>query len=209
MAAIAPDDLLAEPPGAVLGGPGAVLELPDAVLGAPDELLDAMAVPPSRPEPPAALPCGHPGTSSLIARHAIAAEPGSCKEARDFVSATLSQWGMAELGCDAIVVISELVTNALRHTSTPRAAGRVIEVILSGGPRQLLCAVTDWCERPPVLRQPDYVSETGRGLHVVASLSDAWGWLPLAERGKAVWAALGLPVLNDRPSMASCEDDNS
>ena len=213
MAAVAPGDLVPDDPVPDDLVPDDLVPddlVPDDLVSAGlDDVVDAVPVPPGGPEPPAALPCGHPGTSSLVARYAVAAEPGSCKEARDFVAGTLSRWGMSEVGCDAIVVISELVTNALRHARPPRAAGRVIEVVLSGGPRQLLCAVTDSCQKSPVLRQPDYVSETGRGLHVVASLSVAWGWLPLGERGKAVWAALGLPVLKDGPDVASCEDDNS
>lgn len=123
---------------------------------------------------------------------------------------------MAEVCRDAIVVVSELVTNALRHarplhTDGTDGTGRrePFEVILSGGPGGLLCAVTDPCDRTPVLLEPDYASETGRGLHVVASLSDAWGWLPLGDGGKAVWATLGPPVPGTGPAMASCEDGNS
>jgi hypothetical protein len=88
-------------------------------------------------------------------------------------------------------------------------ARRPFEVILFGGTRHLLCVVTDPCQRSPVLQEPDYISETGRGLHVVASLSDRWGWLPLGGSGKAVWATLGRPVPGPDPAMASCEDGNS
>lgn len=186
---------------------------PEAGMAVPaaDEPRDALPISPGWPEP-AGQPWRNPGDCHLVARYAVAAEPGSSKEARDFTAGTLRRWGMAELCRDAIVVISELVTNALRHARPPEPAGpegrRPIEVILFGGARQLLCAVTDPCQRSPVLQEPDYAAESGRGLHVVASLSDRWGWLPLGRGGKAVWAALARPVLEQEPAMASCEDDN-
>ena len=177
----------------------------------PEELRDALPPPPEWLAP-AGQSRGHPGDCRLVARYAVTAQPGSPKEARDFTAGTLRGWGMAELCRDAIVVISELVTNALRHACSPEPAGpgggRPIEVILFGGARQLLCAVTDPCQRSPVVQEPDYAAENGRGLHVVASLSDRWGWLPLGRGGKAVWAALDRPVPEQEPAVASCEDDN-
>lgn len=149
----------------------------------------------------------------LVARLTLPAEPGSSKQARDFTARTLRQWGMPELCPDALVVISELVTNAVRH-ARPREPGapdrqRPFEIILLGGARRLLCAVTDPCERSPVPQEPGYNAETGRGLHVVASLSDTWGWLPLGTGGKAVWAALGRPAPVPDPAVACCEGDSS
>lgn len=162
----------------------------------------------------------HPGTHGeqqdggrLVARFTLPAEPGSAKQARDFTAGTLRRWGMPELCPDALVVISELVTNAVRHARPPEPAAlngrRPFEIILLGGPRRLLCAVTDPCERSPVLQEPGYGAENGRGLHVVASLSDSWGWLPLGTGGKAVWAALRRPVPVPEPAVGCCEGDTS
>ncbi|BFV60310.1 ATP-binding protein [Kitasatospora sp. CMC57] len=53
---------------------------------------------------------------------------------------------------------------------------------------QLVCAVSDPSTRGPVAREPDFVAESGRGLHLVDSFSRAWGWHPLAGAGKVVWA---------------------
>ncbi|KQV13411.1 hypothetical protein ASE03_14195 [Kitasatospora sp. Root187] len=53
---------------------------------------------------------------------------------------------------------------------------------------QVVCAVSDPSSRGPVAREPDFVAESGRGLHLVDSFSRAWGWHPLAGAGKVVWA---------------------
>ncbi|MBF9070190.1 ATP-binding protein [Streptacidiphilus fuscans] len=56
---------------------------------------------------------------------------------------------------------------------------------------QVVCAVTDPCENGPVPREADWVAESGRGLHLVESFSQSWGWHPVAV-GKVVWAVFEL-----------------
>ncbi|WP_329561908.1 ATP-binding protein [Kitasatospora sp. NBC_01266] len=54
---------------------------------------------------------------------------------------------------------------------------------------QLVCAVSDPSSCGPVTREADFVAESGRGLHLVDSFSQSWGWHPLASgAGKVVWA---------------------
>ncbi|MBB4921827.1 ATP-binding protein [Kitasatospora kifunensis] len=54
---------------------------------------------------------------------------------------------------------------------------------------QLVCAVSDPSSAGPVTREADFVAESGRGLHLVDSFSNSWGWHPLASgAGKVVWA---------------------
>ncbi|MDH6120334.1 hypothetical protein ABH930_005890 [Kitasatospora sp. GAS204A] len=54
---------------------------------------------------------------------------------------------------------------------------------------QLVCAVSDPSTEGPVTREADFVAESGRGLHLVDSFSQSWGWHPLASgAGKVVWA---------------------
>ncbi len=124
-------------------------------------------------------------------------EYGSVKAARDFTGATLRRWGMADLGNDVGVVVSELLTNALRH-ALPRPAGfpaaRPIRIgLLHPGPC-VLCAVADPSDEVPVVREPDYLAESGRGLHVIASLSERWGWTAPGRNGKLVWATFPTPA---------------
>jgi len=134
--------------------------------------------------------------SPRVATRTPGLEYGSVKAARDFAGATLRRWGMADLGNDVGVVVSELLTNALRH-ALPRPAGfataRPIKIgLLHPGPC-VLCAVADPSEQVPVVKEPDYFAETGRGLHVIASLSDRWGWTAPSQSGKLVWATFPAP----------------
>ncbi len=124
-------------------------------------------------------------------------EYGLVKAAREFAGATLRRWGMADLGNDVGVVVSELLTNALRH-GLPRparlpAAAPIRIGLLHPGPC-VLCAVADPSDEVPVVREPDYLAESGRGLHVIASLSDRWGWTAPSRDGKLVWATFPTPA---------------
>jgi histidine kinase-like protein len=123
--------------------------------------------------------------------------PGAVKAARDFAGATLRRWGMADLDGDVGVVVSELLTNAFRHAlPRPAACQRQppIRLGLFHPGHGVLCAVADPSDQIPVVKQPDYFAETGRGLHVIASLSDRWGWTAPNQAGKVVWAMFSAPA---------------
>jgi Histidine kinase-like ATPase domain len=89
------------------------------------------------------------------------------------------------------IVVSELMTNALRHA--PPGSGhtrprRPIRLgLLQPGP-WVLCAVADPAKAAPVPRTPGSLAETGRGLHLICALSDRRGYITPSETGKVVWA---------------------
>jgi hypothetical protein len=120
----------------------------------------------------------------------------SIATARAFTVATMDRWGAVDRGEDVAAVVSELLTNALRHAlpQASRATGTLPSCpirlgLLHPGP-YVVCAVADPSIEMPVPRQPDWQDETGRGLLVVSSLSDQWGYCAApTERGKVVWAA--------------------
>jgi Histidine kinase-like ATPase domain len=115
---------------------------------------------------------------------------GSVRAARDFTVATLHQWGAAEHSQDIAVVVSELITNALRHALPKRRDARPLQPIRLGLLQLrpcLLCAVADPDTAAPVLRPSDSLGETGRGLHIICALSDRWGYAT-SDTGKVVWA---------------------
>jgi len=126
---------------------------------------------------------------------------GSVRACRDFAVATLRQWGVCDRDDDIAVVVSELVTNALRHALPAAAAapgGWPVQVGLARPGRSLLCAVCDPSDRLPVPREPDPLEETGRGLQVVASLSDEWGCSVPGAMGKIVWARFTTATAQQR-----------
>ncbi|XVQ10292.1 ATP-binding protein [Spirillospora sp. CA-255316] len=181
-------------------------------------------------------------------------EPESVTEARHFAVSRLDGWGCGALSGDVGLVVSELVTNALRHSGGPAARGpRARNPYTSGpaahgpdpalprtphepygphgsngfqaphGPQApytssatvgsavhsagdplgsapaairlrmlhqapwVLCGIMDASPAAPRRKEPDYIAETGRGLHLVESFSIRWGWCGLPQ-GKVVWA---------------------
>jgi two-component sensor histidine kinase len=115
------------------------------------------------------------------------------REGREFTRSTLRDWGMPALADTAELVVSELLTNALRH-GIPSARQFVQECpvrlrLLAQMPF-VMCMVTDPGAEIPVLRDPGPAEESGRGLNVVESCCIRWGWHLLDEGGKVVWALL-------------------
>jgi anti-sigma regulatory factor (Ser/Thr protein kinase) len=119
--------------------------------------------------------------------------PESVKIGRDFARATLGHWGMATLTDLAELVISELLTNALRHgipSARQLADDCPIRLKLLGQTPYLMCMVTDPGAEIPVLRESGPFAESGRGLNVVESCCVRWGWHLLDGGGKVVWALM-------------------
>lgn len=129
-------------------------------------------------------------TPQRTAGRALAARPGSVKIARDFTWGTLHNWGMAALADDAALVVSELVTNAVRYGAASRCGGLPIWLRLLAQPPHLMCLVTDASRDLPLRRQAAADAVTGRGLRVIESCCSRWGWHRLDQGGKAVWALL-------------------
>jgi len=92
---------------------------------------------------------------------------------------------------DIMVVVSELVTNALRYALPEPVAtgppGQIRLGLLEYGP-WLLCAVADPGRATPVPRPCGSLAETGRGLQLICALSDLWGYTEPSDAGKIVWA---------------------
>jgi hypothetical protein len=89
------------------------------------------------------------------------------------------------------VTASELVGNALRYGHVPSvspASQTSMWLAMWDQWSCAVCAVADLSDGIPYVKQPDELEESGRGLQVVAALSDAWGWMPRPGRGKVVWA---------------------
>jgi len=131
-----------------------------------------------------------PVTLPRVATRTLGPGTGSVRTARDFTIATLQRWGTAERSQDIAIVVSELLTNALRHALPASGEARPIRLGLLQPGSCVLCAVADPSQAAPVLRTRDSFAETGRGLQIIRALSDQWGFTP-SDPGKVVWALFG------------------
>lgn len=119
-----------------------------------------------------------------IATWELPADPAFVGEVRASALGRLADWGLDEAAFAAELILSELVTNAIRHGAGP------IRVRLLHD-RTLICEVSDSSNTAPHLRRAASTDEGGRGLFLVAQLSQAWGTRYLPQ-GKVIWAECGL-----------------
>ncbi|WP_082558978.1 ATP-binding protein [Kitasatospora sp. MBT66] len=134
------------------------------------------------------------------ARWRLQAVPGAVGPIRRLAAMTVSTWypGLTDDRLDDVrTVVSELVTNAVRH------AGAVGDVTVELWPTprgSLIVSVGDGSEQPPTPRPPYDNGQSGYGLSIIAEHCAAWGWHP-TPTGKAVYATLPM-VAVDEPRTA-------
>ena len=116
----------------------------------------------------------------------LPAEPVIVADARTRACRQLAAWGLEELTFTTELVVSELVTNAIRYARGPIE----LRMILDG---VLICEVSDHSSTAPHLRQAHDFDEGGRGLLLVAQLTDLWGTRQ-TRAGKTIWAEQMLPT---------------
>jgi anti-sigma regulatory factor (Ser/Thr protein kinase) len=110
--------------------------------------------------------------------------PQAPGRARAFVRRHLTELGFPKLVDDAVVIAVEMVTNAVREA--PDGPVSLSLRLVEGRP---VIEVRDCSPMLPILREPDFVSENGRGLHIMSALAAELGW-HRSGGGKVVWAVL-------------------
>ncbi|MET9668437.1 SpoIIE family protein phosphatase [Streptomyces sp. NPDC006475] len=123
-----------------------------------------------------------------VAEWDVPREPSAVAGTRAAAAAQLDEWGLSELAFSTELILSELVTNAIRYGS---GAIRVRLVNDHG----LTCEVADGSSTSPHLRYAATMDEGGRGLFLVAKMAERWGTRYTAE-GKIIWAQQALPGPN-------------
>ena len=112
----------------------------------------------------------------------------SVRLARRFVSERLAEWGLESIRDDALLVTSELAANAITH------ADSTCRLRVSLTPTTLRIDVVDTGSGTPEPQPPSSTEEHGRGLHLVAAVTTAWGLEMVPDDGKIVWAELARPA---------------
>ncbi|QKZ22862.1 ATP-binding protein [Streptomyces chartreusis] len=132
----------------------------------------------------------------FVSRLELAAQKDAVRWARRHARDVLSVWRVQPDHVEtAALVVSELVTNAVRHVikATPATGPVRLALILRHRGTHLIVEVADPGVQPPLLQgavEPG--AESGRGLLIVESVSKEWGYYFPPTGGKVVWASLAL-----------------
>ncbi|MFF7163771.1 SpoIIE family protein phosphatase [Streptomyces sp. NPDC008086] len=166
--------------------------LRDALQGpgrSPEEICQAVldALLPARPNDDIALLVARSRLldPSQVASWDVPGDPAFVAGIRAQVAHRLEEWGLEELAFSTELVISELVTNAIRYGTEPRQ----LRILRDG--TSLICEVADGSSTSPHLRRAADTDEGGRGLFLVAQFTQRWG-TRYVPRGKVIWTEQSL-----------------
>lgn len=120
-----------------------------------------------------------------VASCSLPGDPQAAGQARGYVREQLDAWGLEDLVLTTELLVSELVGNVVRHARGPIR----LRLLRS---RSLTCEVYDGSLTTPRMRRATYTDEGGRGLQLVAALSQRWGARYLDD-GKCIWTEQDVP----------------
>ncbi|MFE0513649.1 SpoIIE family protein phosphatase [Streptomyces sp. NPDC058964] len=122
--------------------------------------------------------------SAQVATWDVPPDPGVVADTRSLASRQLQRWGLEELAFTTELIVSELVTNAVRYGGPPIRLRLIRD-------RMLICEVSDGSSTSPHIRRAATTDEGGRGLFLVAQCSHHWG-TRYHSSGKTIWAEQDL-----------------
>ncbi|BAJ32630.1 putative protein kinase/phosphatase [Kitasatospora setae KM-6054] len=125
-----------------------------------------------------------------VAMWTLPEDPAVVRTARRLAEHQLAAWGLQELEFSTDLIVSELVTNAIRYGKSPIRLRLIND-------RGLICEVSDSSDSTPHLRRAKSTDEGGRGLFIIGQLAQRWG-TRFARHGKTIWAQQEVPEQADR-----------
>ncbi len=120
-----------------------------------------------------------------VASWDVPPDPAAVGELRARATRQVRDWGLEELALTTELVVSELVTNAIRYAAPPIRLRLLRDA-------HLTCEVSDASSTAPRLRHARITDEGGRGLFLVAQLALRWG-ARYTDQGKVIWAEQEIP----------------
>ncbi|MGV9457058.1 SpoIIE family protein phosphatase [Streptomyces sp. NPDC003635] len=137
-------------------------------------------------------------TADRVAQWDMPAQPEAVGSVRSQCIRTLESWGLHDITFSAGLVLSELITNAVRYGNQPIGVRLLYD-------HTLVCEVSDGSSTSPHLRRAASTDEGGRGLFLVAHYAERWGTRYRA-RGKVIWAELNPHARPEEPLTDATDD---
>ncbi|MFF2567137.1 SpoIIE family protein phosphatase [Streptomyces sp. NPDC058084] len=119
-----------------------------------------------------------------IAEWDVRPDPAAVSPVRNACARRLADWGLEDIAFTTELILSELITNAIRYGTEPIRVRLLYD-------RSLICEVSDGSSTSPHLRRAEATDEGGRGLFLVAQFAERWGTRYTA-RGKIIWSEQAL-----------------
>ncbi|MER5917393.1 SpoIIE family protein phosphatase [Streptomyces sp. NPDC001982] len=155
------------------------------------DILDAML--PERPSDDIALLVARTRLldSAQVAQWDVPSDPAAVAPIRNQCARQLEAWGLEDIAFATELILSELITNAIRYGTQPIKVRMLHD-------RSLICEVSDGSSTSPHLRRAATTDEGGRGLFLVAQFAERWGtrYFP---RGKVIWSEQTLHNVATEP----------
>ncbi|MFE4703243.1 SpoIIE family protein phosphatase [Streptomyces sp. NPDC056738] len=138
-------------------------------------------------------------SADRVATWTLPPDPAVVAEARAMSLQQLADWGLGDLDFSTELIVSELVTNAIRYGAGPVGLRLIRD-------RGLICEVSDSSSTAPHLRYAYETDEGGRGLFLVAQIAHRWG-TRYSARGKTIWAeqVIADPVTTRPDAMSTSQ----
>ncbi|MGQ4334199.1 SpoIIE family protein phosphatase [Streptomyces hayashii] len=127
----------------------------------------------------------HALSPDRVASWDVPADPAAVADVRARATRQVEAWGLGDLATTSELIVSELVTNAVRYAAPPIRLRLLCDA-------RLTCEVVDASSTAPRLRHARITDEGGRGLFLVAQLAHRWGARYTAD-GKIIWAEQEIP----------------